>query len=180
MARPVCLVSWVRTNRRVMVVFTLRTVAIGIRVSSARATLTLGELGAVGDDLAAGVAQDRRQQQRPRDARCPRPRCRAREATASENAADAPKNVATSLAVSTSATPVPTAGAAAVAPTAPPVLCTTSRYSFSSSRISCSGVASGLRLRSAATCAWMVVDGMVTDLSSAASTRSRHRLSAPR
>ena len=99
-------------------------------------------------------------------------------ATASANAADAPKNVATSLAVSASATPVPTAGAAAVAPTAPPVLCTTSRYSFSRSRTSCSGVASGFLRRNDSTCAWIVDDGMVTALASAASTMPA--ISAPR
>ena len=98
--------------------------------------------------------------------------------TASANAADAPKNVATSLAVRARATPVPTAGAAAAAPTAPPVLCTTRRYSFSSSRTICSGVASGLLRRSESTCAWMVDDGMVTALARAASTMPG--ISAPR
>ena len=78
MASPVCLVTCVRTNRRVIVVFTLRTVAIGIRVSSARATLTRGQLGAVGDDLGRRSRRGSSSAAARADGPRPRPRCRAR------------------------------------------------------------------------------------------------------
>ncbi len=91
-------------------------------------------------------------------------------ATASANAAEEAKNVATSLDVSAIPTPVPTAGKAAAAPTAPPAVWMTSRYSRSRIRTICAGLASGLRRRTESTCARMTCDGIVTALSSAASS----------
>ena len=93
-----------RTNRRVIVVFTLRTVAIGIRVSRARATLT--EVSSAPSVMMTPlfspriVASSRAVRRSASSTSMP-----CTEATASANAADAPKNVAMSLAVRASATP---------------------------------------------------------------------------
>ena len=68
-------------------------------------------------------------------------------ATASASSAEASRKNSDSPATAESAAMVPTPGKAAVAPTAPPLLVTVTRYCFSRRRMICSGVSSGCDAR---------------------------------